>query len=143
MKKKHLSLEEEISERLAVFAHEIANLARVRTLDQLRGAFAKGIGAALDTSAAEALSGNYAGPVKAARRAPAPVKWAKRDPKAIAQLGVRFVRYVQRRPGSSVEQIARGMQCRTSALTLPVHNALAAGEVTKKGERRATRYYPK
>jgi len=147
--KKQLSLEDEISGRLAVFAHEIANLARVRTLEQLRGAFAEGIQSALDKSAAKKLQGfrtelyravvahKPGRPSKSARVLP---KGAKRDAKALEQLKARLVRYLGKQPGSSVEEIARGLQCSTKALVLPINKALATGEITKKGARRGTRY---
>jgi len=136
--KKQLSLEDEISGRLAAFAHEIANLARVRTLEQLRGAFAEGVQSALDKSAAKALQG-----VRKPRAGTAGAKLpkgAKRDAKALEQLKARLVRYLGKQPGSSVEEIARGMQCSTKALVLPINKALATGEITKKGARRGTRY---
>ncbi len=136
MKKKQISLEDEISARLGAFAHEIANLARVRTLEQLRGAFAQGIGAALDKSAAQALQSSP-------RKKPVRQTRAKRDPEALAFFMKRIVRHVEKRPGLSVEQIARVMQCTTGSLALPVRKAIAAGQITKKGERRATRYFPK
>jgi len=133
--KKQLSLEDEISGRLAAFAHEIANLARIRTLEQLRGAFAEGVQSALDKSAAKALQG-----VRKPRAAKVLPKGAKRDAKALEQLKVRLVRYLGKQPGSSVEEIARGLQCSTKALVLPINKALAMGEITKKGARRGTRY---
>jgi hypothetical protein len=137
MKKKQIGLEQEIAALAVAFAREVASAARMQTLDQLRGAFAKGVGDALDKSAGGLLQGARVS------RKPAPhkmIKGAKRDAKAIEQLKIRLVRYLGKQPGSNVEQIARGLQCSTKALVLPINKALATGEITKKGARRATRY---
>jgi hypothetical protein len=140
MKKKQIGLEQEIAALAVAFAREVASAARMHTLDQLRGAFAKGVGEALDRTAAEALQpARRIVHRKSAHTAP-PAKWAKRDPQAIEKLTTRLVSYLAKHPGSNVEQLARGLQCTTKALVLPMSKALARGEITKKGARRGTRY---
>jgi len=146
MKKKNDAFEEQIAALAAAFAVEVAAFARARTLDQLRGAFAKGVGDALDKSARDSFVTPWTKRVgrvvvhRKSAHAAAPVKGAKRDAKALEQLKTRLLRYLGKQPGSSVEEIARGLQCSTRALVLPINKALATGEITKKGARRGTRY---
>lgn len=141
MQKKQIGLEEEIVALALAFAHEVASAARMQTLDKVRGAFAKGLGES--ERAIEQVRGAERKPNPHKAKYSAIVKGSKRDPQALARLGARLVRYVASQPGKNIEQIARGLQCTTKALVLPMNKALASGEITKKGARRGTRYYTK
>lgn len=152
MKKKQLTLEQEISARLEPLAHEIAELARLRTIDQLRGAFAKGIGAALDQSSLEVLRGRSkvraaVGRAKHQARAHSSaghrvhaLKGAKRSPQALEELTQRVIGLLKHKPALNVEQIASALRVSTRDLVLPIAKAMRAGKLQRKGLRRGTRY---
>lgn len=139
------SLETFLSERGAELAREIYARAAAETLERLRVQFVQGVAGALelpDTGpGGKPWRGGYPGKKKKPARALP--KGAKRSPEALARLGVQFVAYVKKHPGQTIEEIAKVLRLRTLDLALPVRKALDAGEITKKGARRGTSYYPK
>jgi hypothetical protein len=159
MKKNQLSLEEKFHALLMPVAQQIAQLARLDTLDQLRGAFATGIGEALDKSAADAVSLRWAGRLERLRtqRKERPFKFPERRAKGqkrtavqLEQETARVLAYLRRRRGTgfNVEAIGKGLEnfpsgapaVLTRDLVLPLQRLLHEGKITKKGARRATRY---
>ena len=66
----------------------------------------------------------------------------KRDPKVLAALVAQVQVHIEQHPGHGIEKIARDMKRKTSELTLPIAKLLASKRISKKGEKRATRYYP-
>ena|SRR6478609_7694544 len=50
--------------------------------------------------------------------------------------------YVTKNPGQGVEGIAGGLNTSSKELTLPIKKLLASKELTRKGHKRATKYFP-
>lgn len=68
-------------------------------------------------------------------------KGGKRDPEAIEALEKEFVAYVKAHPGQPMEAIKKALSIKGNGLSLPVKKALAAGDVTTQGQKRATKYF--
>jgi DNA invertase Pin-like site-specific DNA recombinase len=110
-------------------------------------AFAGELAALIRESAFEtvrAALGNGAGRGRAAlsRRLGQP-KGAKRPPQEIAKLVGRLRDYVKAHPGQRIEQIAKGMNVSTRELNLPAKKLLSQKALKTRGEKRATKYFPK
>ena len=52
----------------------------------------------------------------------------------------KLVEFIRSSPGSSIEEIGKGIAIPTKELALPVKKLLAEGRLKKKGQKRATRY---
>ncbi len=50
--------------------------------------------------------------------------------------------FVTKNPGLGVEGIASGLSVSSKELTLPIRKLLASKELTRKGHKRATKYFP-
>ncbi|MEZ4370421.1 MAG: hypothetical protein R3B07_06330 [Polyangiaceae bacterium] len=76
--------------------------------------------------------------------APAPKRAKKRGGKRtaseLADMADKLVGFVEKNPGSSIEEIGRGIGIPTKELALPVKKLLSEGRLKKKGQKRATRY---
>jgi hypothetical protein len=70
-------------------------------------------------------------------------KGAKRAPQEIAKLVGRLRDYVKAHPGERIEQIAKGMGVSTRELNLPAKKLLSQKVLKTRGEKRATKYFPK
>lgn len=66
----------------------------------------------------------------------------KRDPEALASLVNATGEYIKANPGQGVEQIGPGLKIGTAALALPIKKLLAAKLISRKGQKRATKYFP-
>ena len=81
---------------------------------------------------------------KAPRAAAARPKGAKRTPEELEALTQSFVSQVKKTPGENIETIARSLNVGTKDLALPVQKALARpAQVSTKGQKRGTKYFPK
>ena len=88
-------------------------------------------------------------PVKSTR-APkplaAPAKRAageKRTPRLLEQLTSGLHDYIKSNAGQNVEQISRALGTPTRELALPLRKLLAGKRISSKGQKRATRYFPR
>lgn len=128
-------------------------------LRSLIESFARELQAALRSSiAADLLSALDGGP--SVRRGPgrprgsgkaapaaagAPRRGPGRPRKAISAdasaLGVRVLSVVKQTPGQSVSEIAAALGTKSDALKQPIAQLLASKQLSKKGQRRGTRYY--
>ena len=72
-----------------------------------------------------------------------PGKGAKRDPADLAALTDSIAAHIESNPGQGVEQIAKALSTTTKELTLPIRKLLADKKIFSKGQKRATRYFPK
>jgi hypothetical protein len=70
-------------------------------------------------------------------------KGAKRPPQEIAKLVGKLRDYVKAHPGQRIEQIAKGMGTSTRELNLPAKKLLSEKLLKTRGEKRATKYFPK
>jgi DNA-binding NtrC family response regulator len=67
----------------------------------------------------------------------------KRSPALLAQVTEQVFNHVKSNAGQGVEQIAKALGTSTKELTLPIRKLLADKKITSKGQKRATRYFPK
>ncbi|HEX6766368.1 MAG TPA: hypothetical protein VF103_12840 [Polyangiaceae bacterium] len=110
------------------FAGELAALIRESAFETVRAALGEGGGRAR-RGATLRISGRSKG--------------AKRPPGEIAKLVGRLRDYVKAHPGQRIEQIAKGMNVSTRELNLPAKKLLAQKALKTRGEKRATKYFPK
>lgn len=126
-----MAIEQEIKKRIDAFVTELETLIRTAAVESV----AQALGSTRPTRTA---------PPAARATAPRPRgrTGGKRDPKLIAALVDRVGTYIKQNPGQGVEAIARGMKLSTRELGLPITKLLAAKTIKKKGQKRATKYYP-
>jgi hypothetical protein len=67
----------------------------------------------------------------------------KRTPQELAQITAQVLRYITSNAGQSVEQMAGSLSLSTRELTLPIRKLLAEKKIGSKGQKRATRYFPR
>lgn len=113
------------------FAEELAALIRESAFDTVRAALGDGGGG----------RGRRGGASSAGRSGRA--KGAKRPPGEIAKLVGKLRDYVKAHPGQRIEQIAKGMSVSTRELNLPAKKLLSQKVLKTRGEKRATKYFPK
>jgi hypothetical protein len=70
-------------------------------------------------------------------------KGQKRAPAELSALTTQLLAAIKRAPGSRIEQIGKAMSVPTKELTLPIRKLLANSSIKKRGQKRATAYYPK
>ncbi len=88
---------------------------------------------------AKASSGSAASAAAAAKRRAG----EKRSPVLLAQVTDQVGNHIKSNPGQGVEQIAKALSTTTKELTLPIRKLLGDKKITSKGQKRATRYFPK
>ncbi|MFO7177781.1 MAG: DNA-binding protein [Pseudomonadota bacterium] len=98
-----------------------------------------GSGPAPARATARAAARPRARAVRVAPRA----KGEKRSPEELEALTAKLRGYIAKNPGQRIEQIARGLGTTTKELTLPAKKLLAAKQISTKGEKRATTYFPR
>jgi len=114
------------------FAGELAALLRESAVETVRAALGESGGGR------RARAGRAVGAVSASR-----TKGAKRPPQEIAKLTSRLRDYVKSHPGQRIEQIAKGMGTSTRELNLPAKKLLSQKAIRTRGEKRATKYFPR
>jgi hypothetical protein len=70
-------------------------------------------------------------------------KGAKRTPEELEALTKSLLGVIRKSPGSRIEEIAATLEVPTKELQLPTIKLLEAKAISKKGQKRATVYYPK
>lgn len=111
---------------------------------QMRAAFDDAIGAATREVRPAAEPKPV---VKATKPTPAakPARAAAGGRRSAAEIEKTIARvkdFVSAHPGSRMEHIGAGLGLATKILTGPVAKLLAAGDIRREGERRATKYFP-
>ena len=123
-------IDERIRGMVQAFAGELAALIRESAFETVR--------AALGDSGGRSRRGSAASSRRSDR-----TKGAKRPPQEIAKLVGRLRDYVRAHPGQRIEQIAKGMGTSTRELNLPAKKLLSQKQIKTRGEKRATKYFPK
>lgn len=137
----------EIEARVAAFVADLDGLVRQAALEAVQAALG-GVKAAPAKKAAPAAKPAAAAKAPAAKPAAAKPaakpakKGAKRDPKILAKLVESVKGHISQHPGEGVEAIAKHLGVSSKEITLPITKLLADKSITKKGEKRATKYYP-
>jgi hypothetical protein len=122
------------------FVASLTSLIRQAALDAVSGAL-KGSGA---HAAAPAKSKAAAAPAKApAAKAGKRRSGEKRTPEMIAQTTERLLAAINATPGQGIEHHSHQLGIATKDLALSVKKLLAEKQVTTKGQKRATRYFPR
>lgn len=93
---------------------------------------------------AEAITGGTVtrGRTRVGARASSARTGGKRTSDQIEAQRHQIASYVAKNPGLGVEGIASGLGTTSKELTLPIKKMLAAKELTRKGHKRATKYFP-
>jgi hypothetical protein len=93
---------------------------------------------------AEALGGEVAprGRGRGIARSAAGGGGGKRTAEEIDAQCEQITSFVTKNPGLGVEGIASGLGTSSKELTLPIRKLLASKELTRKGHKRATKYFP-
>jgi hypothetical protein len=89
-------------------------------------------------------------PRSTAKAAPAPKaarkgrrrKGEKRNPADITKLTERLLSAISSKPGQRMEHLGKTLGASTAELQIPVARLLAGKKITRKGEKRATKYFP-
>jgi hypothetical protein len=106
--------------------------------------------AALDGLGAPAAATRRRGPGRpkkskgaAGARAKSRRKGAKRAPEELEQLTRNLLATIKKQPGARIEEIGAAMAVPTKELALPIKKLLADKAISKRGEKRATKYTAK
>jgi hypothetical protein len=91
---------------------------------------------------AEALSGETAPRARGRGAARSAAGGGKRTADEIDAQCEQITSFVAKNPGLGVEGIAAGLNTSSKELTLPIRKLLASKELTRKGQKRATKYFP-
>ena len=66
----------------------------------------------------------------------------KRTPGELLEMQKSVLGFVKAHPGTNAEAIKKHLGVELNVISLPIQKLLAAKSVKRKGQRRATRYYP-
>lgn len=127
-------IDDRIRGMVEAFAGELAALIRESAFETVRAALGEGGGGG---------GRGRRGGAATLRSSSSRAKGAKRPPGEIAKLVGKLKDYVKAHPGERIEQIAKGMGVSTRELNLPAKKLLAEKALKTRGEKRATKYFPK
>jgi hypothetical protein len=126
------------------FVAQIAELARRAAIDTLESAFGGragrggGGGGAASGAATAAIASASFGRVGRPRGG----RGAKRTAADLDALSDKFASFVKANPGLRIEQINKQLGTTTKDLALPIRKLIGEGQVTAKGQKRSTTYFP-
>ncbi len=155
--------ENNIKNRVDAFVNDLSDLIRQSALEAVAEALKKGgeVTAAapvarrpgrpakvVEAPVAAKPAGKPGRPAKAASAASSAAAakrraGEKRSPVLLAQVTEQVGNHIKSNPGQGVEQIAKALSTTTKELTLPIRKLLGDKKITSKGQKRATRYFPK
>lgn len=135
MEAEAMAISDQIHARTQEFARELEGLIRQAAL----AAVEDSLGGVRTRAPRAAVAPTASGPASARKSAK---KGGKRDPKVIEALVGRVGAHVKAHPGQGVEAIAKALSVKTHDITLPITKLLASKAIKKKGEKRATKYFP-
>jgi hypothetical protein len=126
---------DQIDARIRTFVVELGALVRAAALEA--------VGTALGAPTSSERRPRPAAAPRVARSTVGPrAVGGKRDPKEIARTVDRLRAHIAAHPGHGVEEIDKALALSTAQLALPVKKLLGAKAITRKGVKRATRYFP-
>ena len=120
------------------FVAQITELARRAALDTLESAFGGKTGRVGAAPAVAAMA--PPGVVRAGR--PRGGRGAKRTAEDLEALSEKFATFVKANPGLRIEQINKELGTTTKDLALPIRKLIADKEISAKGQKRSTTYFP-
>jgi len=141
------NLNAEMRSRIDRFVAELSQLVKNTALESVRSALGETGGPIKRGPAAHGPAKRGPGrPPSTGTSAPATRPAAKRGGKRtteqVDQMAERLKTFVQSHPGLGLEAIGKGLGVSTHDLKLPVIKLLAARALSKKGEKRGTKYFP-
>jgi len=138
-----------IEDLVTKFTSDLSALIRSEALASITSA----LGGAAPAAPAEVAPASA--PAKAptkkatAKKAAKPAKKAgkpgtgKRDPAELAKFVETVGEYIKAHPGEGAETLKVALKCESKDLQLPIRKLLAEKRVIVKGQKRASRYFPK
>ncbi len=150
------NVESELRSLVTAFVNELRHLTRQEALESVAAALQAGAPAPVrrgpgrprgSTNAARAAKAAAEAPKAAAPKA-APASRArkageKRKPEDLARLVDQLAEHIKGNAGQGVEEISKNMGVPTKELTLPIKKLLADKRIASKGQKRATKYFPR
>lgn len=135
----------EMNRTVQGFVAQITELARRAAIDTLESAF----GARSSSSSSSRNGGGAASAAVALAAAglgrvgrPRGGRGAKRTAADLDALSQRFAAYVKSNPGLRIEQINKELGTSTKDLALPIRKLISEGQISAKGKKRSTTYFP-
>ena len=149
-------VENELRSRVDVFVNELSALIRRQALEAVGEVLKKGEPAAQPRRPGRPPKAVAETPEEAPRpvgrprgrpaKASAPAKrraGEKRTPQELNQITEQIFGYIKANAGQGVEQMAKALATSTKELTLPIRKLLSEKKISSKGQKRATRYFPR
>ena len=124
-----------IRARVEAFVADLTDLIHQAILENVQTALDQAIPAAPRRPGRPKGASKTSAPAKRTRK-----RGGKRTAAELSEMADTLVAFVADNPGSSIEEIGRGIGIPTKELALPVKKLLAEGRLKKKGQKRATRY---
>jgi hypothetical protein len=137
-------VENELRSRIDTFVEELSALIRRQALEAVEEVLNKGDGLGtgrrpVKLGSVGRLSGQAPKLFSAGKRRPG----EKRSPEHLIQITDQVYGYIKSNSGQGIEQIAKALGTTTKELTLPVRKLLVEKKIGAKGQKRATRYFPR
>jgi N-acetylmuramoyl-L-alanine amidase len=141
------NIHDQISSRIKAFAAELEELVKRAAIDAVTQSLGSGSGALASSAPSSApRSAPRAAAASAPPAAKAPSRRAskggKRPPEELAAMVTRAGDWIKSNPGHGVEDMAKAMSVQTKELALPIAKLLKSKTIKKRGQKRATKYYP-
>lgn len=124
---------------------EILNQLRTNIEAEIRREILEKVGASLTgrAIAEQAVAKQIAKTVKPKVAKTSAKPGAKRTPDEILETTEAVRKFIAAHPGANAEAIKAALGCELSVITLPIAKLLASKAISRKGVKRATRYYLK
>lgn len=122
---------------------EILNQLREKIRAEVHAELRAELIANLGGESAPARVARVAKTTKLVRPARRPAPGAKRSPAEIAKTASDVQTFVAAHPGTNAEAIKTALGVELNVIELPIKKLLASKQISRKGHKRATRYYPK
>lgn len=135
-------MDTEVRDLVEKFVSDLMNINRTKAMQMLNGVYSENIAgtasrARVPRPTVEKATKGRGPKAKAKARAAG----QKRDPEELAKLVEGLAEYITKNPGQNIEAIGKGMSQPTKDLTLPVAKLLASKRISRKGQKRATKYF--
>lgn len=129
-------VDNQIREQIEAFVNDLNQLVRQAALEAVAAALG-GEGAAAQRLGRGARPSSLPRALARGRG-----KGAKRTAEELEGMRQSVLEYVRKSPGQGVEQIAKSLNVPSRDLVLPIRKLVADGELSTKGQKRATKYFP-
>ena len=135
------NIHDQIASRIKAFATELEELVRKAAIDAVTQSLGAGPSAPRSAPVRAAAAPAASAPKASPRRA-ASSKGGKRPPEELAAMVIKAGDWIKSNAGHGVEEMARSLGVQTKELALPIAKLLKNKTIKKRGQKRATKYYP-